>query len=110
MKTTIKHLTATTFIALFLMAGVVKAEGTEKIATNKVLETSLQLENWMTSEKIWNTGVSEKNNTELETETEMQIENWMTSEKVWDNLNRVKETETELIIETWMKNENIWNR
>jgi hypothetical protein len=37
----------------------------------------MELENWMTSEEIWNV----ENKTE---ETELALENWMVNENVWN--------------------------
>jgi len=136
MKTTMKNLAAAAFIAFLLIVGNVKAEGTETKATSQAVETSLQLENWMISETIWNTKpaanfavVQEtENSLKLEnwmtsasvwnsniifenvTETKLELENWMTNDKVWNNYNNVEETETEMKVENWMTNNIVWNR
>lgn len=136
MKTTLKQLAEGTFIVLLLIVGNVKAEGTEKIAATRAVETSLQLEKWMINETIWNpkTSVSYEyaqeteaalqfenwmtsdevwnmsNSYAEETEIELNTENWMTSEKIWNRNNNFEETETEMKVETWMKNETVWNR
>ena len=56
MKTTVKQIASLAFIALILFVGNVKADGTEIKATSlKTIETSLELENWMTNETVWNT-------------------------------------------------------
>jgi hypothetical protein len=106
-----KQLTAATLLALLLVVGNVKAEGTElKASSLETIETKLELETWMTNESLWNT----KTLTWVEEETDenLLMENWMTNEMVW-NLNStisVNETETELKMENWMTNNNIWNR
>ena len=59
MKTTVKQIASVTFIALILLVGNVKAEGTEaKASGQESIETTLQLEKWMTDETIWNTNSS----------------------------------------------------
>jgi len=107
MKTTMKHLAAGTFIALLLIVGNVKAEGTEVKTTSQAIETSLQVEKWMTDETIWNKKTF-TNEIAQETETTLDLENWMTSEETW-NVNNT-ENEPELAVESWMTNNNIWNR
>ncbi len=136
MKTTMKNLAAGAFIAFLLIVGNVKAEGTETKATSQAIETSLQLEDWMIKETIWNKKPSanyvflqetenglqlenwmtsasawNSNNNIIEVaEPEMELKNWMTNDKIWNNYNNVEETETVLSIENWMTNETIWNR
>jgi hypothetical protein len=136
MKTTMKNLAAAAFIAFLLIVGNVKAEGTETKATSQAVETTLQLENWMISETIWNTkpaanfavvqetenglqlenwmtnasGWNSNNNFAEVAEPEMVLENWMTNDKVWNNYNNVEETETEMKVENWMTNNIVWNR
>jgi len=108
MKTTIKKLAAGTFIALLLMVGNVKAEGTE-VKTSQAIETTLQLKKWMTDETIWNTKSFTKYEIAQETETTMELEDWMICEETWDlNNNFVEESETKLTVETWMTDDNIW--
>lgn len=136
MKTTLKQLAAGTIIAILLMAGNVQAEGTETKTTSQAVETTLQLEKWMTSENLINTNLSLITETEQESETELDIEGWMTSPDSWilnnsiveekesemvlengmvksenmNTLNITKDIETELKVENWMTSENIWNR
>jgi len=136
MKTTMKHLAAGTFVVLLLLVGNVQAEGTETKAASQAIETSLQVEKWMTDETIWNTKsisfaeIAQENETSLEleswmtsaetwnlnnsyfeeTEAGMELESWMTSEDTWNTISNIQETETELTVENWMTNENNWNR
>jgi len=136
MKTTMKHLAAGTFVALLLLVGNVQAEGTETKSASQAIETSLQVEKWMTDETIWNTKsisfaeIAQETEATLEleswmTSTEtwnlnnsyveeseagMELESWMTSEDTWNTISNIQETETELTVENWMTNENNWNR
>ena len=107
MKTTMKELAAGTFIALLVLAGNVKAEATElKASSREIVETSLQLENWMTDETIWNTNSLFN----LETEEILELENWMTSENAWNSsFDFSLETEVGMELENWMTNEEVWN-
>ena len=110
MKTTLKQLAAGTFIALLLLAGNVKAEGTEVKTTDlEMIETSLQLENWMTDETVWNANSVYMIDFAQESETSLQLESWMTSENIWNsNYSFDTETEAGLELENWMTSEDIW--
>lgn len=106
-----KQLAAGTFLALLLMFGNVKAEGTEKMTTSQAIETTLQVEKWMTDETIWNAKSFINYEIAKETESTMEFEDWMIWEETWDlNHNFVEETETELTVETWMTSVTIWNK
>ena len=111
MKTTMKQLTASTFIALLLLVGNVNAKGTEsKASRNENIESSLQLENWMTDEAIWNTNTVGFTELVQETETAMELENWMTNSETWNSeFSFVEETETGMSLESWMTKEKVWN-
>ncbi len=111
MKTTMKQLTAVTFIALILLVGNVKAEGTEvKASGRENIETTLQIENWMINDDVWNSNISKTTDFVQETETSLELENWMINSETWNsNLNFVEETETGMSLENWMMNEKIWN-
>ena len=87
MKTTLKQLAAVTFIAL-LLVGSFKSEGTELKASGlQIIETNLQLENWMTNEKIWNSNFVKIAEFVVETEPGLELENWMTNDNIWNTLN-----------------------
>jgi hypothetical protein len=110
-----KQLTAGTLLALLLVVGNVKAEGTEvkSAASLEVVETKLVLEDWMMNESIWN----EKPAAWVvnETENNLEIENWMTDENTWEPISTTSEfekaeTETKLELESWMTADNVWNR
>jgi hypothetical protein len=110
MKTTVKQLAAGTFIALLLLVGNVKAEGTEANASShESIETTLQLEKWMTDETIWNKNSIYMGEFVQEKETNMELENWMTSKETWNlNNNLVEETENPMKLEGWMTSEETW--
>ncbi|MCY1722343.1 hypothetical protein OU798_18485 [Prolixibacteraceae bacterium Z1-6] len=111
MKTTMKQVAAATIIAILVLAGNVKADGTEvKGSGHRCIETTLQLENWMTDETIWNTLSIEMNEFTTEAEMDLEIENWMTNNECWNvNSSLTEETEPEMTLEDWMTNEKIWN-
>ena len=107
MKTTVKQIASVTFIALLLLVGNVNAEGTEIKATGvEIIETTLQLESWMTNETIWNNNTTTIMNVAQETETSLELESWMTSEETWN----VEDTnvEAELTVEDWMIDSKVW--
>jgi hypothetical protein len=109
MKTSVKQIAAGTLLALLLMVGNVKATET-KASIQATVETTLELENWMTNEAIWNTNSINIAEFVLETEPTMELENWMTSENSWNvNNNFVEEVETEMELEDWMTNDETWN-
>ena len=106
-----KQLTAGTFIALLLLVGNVKAEGTEvKASGRENIETTLQIENWMTNDAIWNANTLNTTNFVQETEVGLELENWMTNSESWNaGYNFVEETETGLSLENWMIYQKIWD-
>lgn len=109
MKTIAKQLAAGTFIALLLMGGNVKATET-KTSSRAMDETTLQLEEWMTDEIVWNTNSLNITEFAVEAETSLELENWMTSENSWDVYNTfVEEVESEMGLEVWMTNDETWN-
>lgn len=112
MKTSVKKLAAGTFFALLLLVGNINAKGTEiKSASTVINETSLQLENWMTDETIWNTNSAMFAEFVQETETTLELKDWMTNAETW-NLNHqfAVETESGLQLEDWMTNDITWTR
>ena len=111
MKTTVKQLAAGTFIALLLLVGNVNAEGTEaKASSHETIETTLQLEKWMTDEFIWNTNSVNIAEFVQETETCLELESWMTKQESWSLSNSfVEEAEPAMELENWMTSETAWN-
>lgn len=110
MKTTVKQLATGTFLALLLLVGNVNAEGTErKNFGHKRIETTLQLEKWMTDATLWNTNSEVFADLVQAKEKESNLEAWMTSENTWNsNLNFETETEAGLELENWMINDANW--
>jgi len=133
MKTTMKQLTAVSFVALILLVSNVSAEGTQAKASGYVNnESSLQIENWMINSDTWNVKTNtidfvDQSDSPLELENwmmanwEMQsmlavqdepaleVENWMTSADVWNAIDYSAENETALNIENWMLENKAWN-
>ena len=128
MKTRISKLAVALFFAIVLLAGNVNAtEHDVKASSHENIEATLEFENWMMDETIWNTTTF---NYSEATETKLEVENWMTNEIVWDVhyetltlenwmindeiwdvesiANIETETEQDLSTENWMVNENIW--
>ena len=108
MKTTLKQLAAATFIVLIAMAISINTDAsTTKLINANNTETTLELEDWMTNETIWN--ASEMAFYTSETDAELEIENWMTNHRTWHTHSRVYfETELALEMENWMTDETTW--
>ena len=111
MKTIVKQIAATTLVALLMIAINSKAEGIETIASSQANnETTLQLENWMTDETVWNTNFANNAEFVLETETELEVEEWMTNTESWNlSFDFAEEVEQSLELESWMFSEATWN-
>ena len=115
------------------MFGIINANGTElKALSLKTIETSIQLENWMTDEIIWNTNSFITVEFAMETDSESEIESWMTDMDTWefnhsivpladsqlesenqmtsDDILNIKENaiEEELTLENWMVDDEVW--
>ena len=81
-----------------------------KASDHEKIESSLQLEKWMTNDAIWNTNTAKFAELVQESETALEIENWMTNSETWNSkTNFVEETETGMSLENWMMNEKIWD-
>lgn len=110
MKTTIKQITTGAFIAILLMVGNVKATELKALSGESIeIETTLQMENWMVNDLVWNSNSLNIAILVQEAEPSMELENWMTSTESW-NLNNgfVEETEMVLELEGWMTNDATW--
>jgi hypothetical protein len=107
MKTTMRQLTAGTFIALLLLVGNVNAEGTEvKASGHENIETTLQVEKWMTEEFLLNSNSVGISGLTLENESTIEVESWMINPEIWNPVNDfIEETETGLEMENWMTSE-----
>lgn len=111
MKTTIKQLATGTFIAILLMVGNVKATELKSSSLESIeIETTLQMENWMLSDLVWNKTSLKIAEFIQEAEPSMELENWMTDSESW-NLNNdfFEETDMVLELEGWMTNDATWN-
>ncbi|MFV0269653.1 MAG: hypothetical protein ACK5HT_21245 [Draconibacterium sp.] len=114
MKTRLNSIIAAAF-TLVLLVGNVSAKGNEtgtrKVASSheSMKETSLQLENWMKDQHIWdvnNVFILKEN-----AERKIDIENWMKDQRKWDvktQLDLTLENEPKLKLQDWMKNEAVW--
>ena len=111
MKTTMKQLAAGTIIALLLLVGNVNAKGTETTASrHENIESTLQLEKWMTNETIWNSNSAKVTAFTQETESNLELESWMTSTETWNrNYSFIQETESGMELENWMTANKSWN-
>ncbi len=113
MKTSMKQLAAGTILGLLLLAVNVRAEGKEvtKASSLENSEATLELENWMIDETVWN--IESSFIMEESTEESLVLEDWMISNETWNNIQSM-ETETELEslmeLECWMTDSMVWNR
>lgn len=109
MKTAIKNIASGTFMALLLMVGNVNATET-KAESLKAIETSVQLENWMTDDSLWNPISINVIENVQEREADQELENWMINDNSWNINNSIlAEAEKVLEIEGWMLNDASWN-
>ncbi|MFV0268729.1 MAG: hypothetical protein ACK5HT_16510 [Draconibacterium sp.] len=109
MKTRMNHFAAIAIFAIIIFAGNVNAhENKAKASSHEALtETSLQIENWMTDEHVWN--VQAAPGTAREAEAELKVESWMTDQKAWELAYlAATETEAQLTLEDWMMNNTYW--
>ena len=110
MKTTVKQIAAGAFLAVLLLIGNTNVKGSEVEILKPTIETTLNVENWMIDETVWNKTSTLNYEIIQEAETSLQLENWMTSETTWNlNENIIEETETQLKVEDWMISDDIWN-
>lgn len=104
MKTKIKQVTAATLIVFSLMASGINASATKHTGC-RVVESTLEIEDWMTDETIWSTA----NIFAQETDANLMVETWMTNSETWNVINNITtEKETSLEIETWMTDAENW--
>ena len=113
MKTRLTQIILATFLFVIIIAGNVDAKGTEVIVVSgleNIVETDLELEDWMVNESKWN---------EFETyyatefrEESLELQNWMINENHWRLSNfeyPSTEAEQDLTLENWMTSEVYWN-
>ena len=113
MKTTIKQLAAGTILGLLLLAVNVHAEGKGAIKASSLesIETTIELENWMIDETVWN--VESFFYIEDATEESLDLESWMVNDENWNNIvsyENETETDSSLELENWMTNSLVWNK
>ena len=110
MKTTVKQITAAAFIAILLLIGNTNVKGSEVEMLKPTIETTLNVENWMFDETVWNKTSAMNYEIIQAAEISLELENWMTCETTWNlNENIIEETETQLKVEEWMISDDIWN-
>ncbi len=112
MKTKMKQLVTVSVLAFQILAGNVRADGTEaKITLFEENETTLRLEDWMTDETIWNSNSAIFADFVQEAEPKAEIESWMTEAGLWSfNCGFANETEPGLELESWMVEDFTWNK
>ena len=111
MKTTVKQITAGAFLAILLLIGNTNVKGSEVEMLKPTIETTLNVENWMFDETVWNKTSAMNYEIIQAAEESLELENWMTSETTWSStMIIIEETETQLTVEDWMVKDNIWNR
>lgn len=108
MKTTMKTITAGTFIALLLIVGNANASKFDAKSL-KATDSALKLENWMTDNSFWDVKSNSMVEYGQEMEETLKLENWMTNADVW-NIGYTNETEASLEIENWMIDKAVWNK
>ena len=114
MKTTMKQLAAGTILGLLLMTVNVHAEGKEaaKASSLEATETTMELENWMIDDNIWNKA-SSFNFDEEAIDESLNLEDWMINDASWETAQNVEintEKDGELELESWMTDAIVWNR
>ena len=111
MKTTVKQLTTGAFLAILLMIGNASVKASEVEMLKSTIETTLNVENWMMDETVWNKTSTMNYEIINAAETSLELENWMTSETTWTStVNIIEEPETKLTVEDWMVKDKVWNR
>ncbi|MDX8340856.1 hypothetical protein SLH46_16785 [Draconibacterium sp. IB214405] len=137
MKTRFNLKTVALILAVIFTVGT--ANATEKVTKasshENIVETSLNLESWMTNDAIWSTSAdfnfveAQEGSLELETwmtsndvwstasdmaaqteEADLELENWMTNDFTWQVVpTSTVEMDGTLSLEDWMINERVWN-
>lgn len=110
MKARMKQLAALAIFSIIFLAGNVNAKGNKAITASSLettVETTLEMESWMTNEAIWNTANTEV--VTVETDNQLELEGWMINPENWEVTPEiVMEPESGLELENWMVNENNW--
>ncbi len=110
MKTKVNQMMLVAIFALILISGSVNATGKEAIVVSgleNMMETKLELENWMVNDTYW-----VRAETVQETEESLVIEAWMLEDENWNVPafeEYVVEAEKQLELENWMTSNMLWN-
>jgi len=100
MKTRISQLVAALFFVIVFAGNINATENDVNASSHENIEASLEFENWMMDEYVWNTSIVQYSTAVEET---LEMENWMTNEFVWEVQS------SELALESWMINNSIWD-
>ena len=115
MKTRITQIVLATFLIALLIGGNVSAKGTELMIVSgleNVVESDLEVEDWMVNENNWNTFNYNTNILAEYSEASLEIESWMLDQSNWfveSFQYSTAETENALMLEDWMTNDVYWN-
>ncbi len=100
MKTRNNLFKTAAIFAFILFAGNVFASELKSIASSheNIAEATLEVENWMTSNIVWE--VEGVKMIAQETDAELSLESWMTNDETWETgYLEVVDRETEIILE-----------
>jgi hypothetical protein len=108
MKTRLIGIMTATFLIAILFAGNVNANETKVNVVSgleNMMETKLELENWMLDKAYWNAHP-------VKFEETLVIESWMLDDNYWKMPvyeYPVAEKDNQMVIENWMINDQYWN-
>ncbi len=111
----IDHLFFGVFLTVLLLGGNAHAKPTENSVLSSLENTEeprMKLEDWMVSEKSWNSSAAGNTFFSQEySEASLEIENWMLNERLWVDSPAQPGTEDKepaLLVEKWMINDQLW--
>lgn len=110
MKTKVNQMMLVAVFAFILISGNVDATGKEAIVVSgleNMMETKLELENWMVNDTYWVRAEKVQ-----EMEESLVIEAWMVEEENWNVPafeEYVVEADKQLELENWMTSNILWN-
>ncbi len=115
MKTRLTQIILATFLIVILIGGNVNAKGTELTIVSSlenIVETELEVEDWMINENNWNNfGINTYVVTDYSEES-LEVESWMLDQNNWVNDSfqySTAEADNPMMLEDWMVNEVYWN-
>ena len=113
-KVGLNQIILVTFLAVILITGSVRAEGTEVHVVSgleNISEPRLEVEKWMISETFW---YHSQNSfaEEYEEEENLCLEDWMVDKSIWqvpviEYFQDAKDQK--LVVENWMTDKKYWN-